>query len=179
MSLYYGRSPYLENRTGKRNSRRKPFAYHRTLATASFMKSLPGLRRKARHSLVFGAQKSSDAIKTGAQVFSGAMRAAKNVGRAKVRFEFGPGTVMAGMMVLAVGLSFAYLAYFNQVATRGYEMTRLEADRQQLLNQYEIKNMKLAEIRSLNYIAGTDHVSAMGRPGTVEFVRGDTAIALK
>ncbi len=110
-------------------------------------------------------------------MIAGAMHAAKNVGRQKVRFEFGPGSVMIIMLVAAIALSFAYLAYFNQVATRGYEMTRLEADRQQLLNQYEIKNMKLAEVKSLNAIASSDRVSAMRRPGSVEFVRGDTALA--
>jgi len=60
------------------------------------------------------------------------MQAARSIGRGKKKFEFGPGSVMAGLGVVAIGLSLAYLAYFNQVATRGYEMTRLEADRQHL-----------------------------------------------
>jgi len=123
----------------------------------------------------------------GAMIGSAATAGAKSVVTAKqffhsvrskkMNFEVGPGTVMVGLGVLAVVMSLAYLMHFNQVATKGYDLRRLEAERQQLLSQYDIKNMKVAEATSLAHIIGTDKVGKMHRPNEVAFVHGSNAIA--
>jgi hypothetical protein len=94
-----------------------------------------------------------------------------------LRLQFGPATAISGLFVIAILLSLTYLAHFNQVATKGYDLRRLEADRQQLLNQYDIKNMKLAGVKSLSNIISSERVSAMRRPGEITYVRANTALA--
>ena len=101
----------------------------------------------------------------------------KKVREAVLRWQFGPATAISGLFVIAILLSLMYLAHFNQVATKGYDLRRLEADRQQLLNQYDIKNMKLAGVKSMANIIASDRVGAMRKPGEVTYVRGNTAIA--
>jgi hypothetical protein len=111
---------------------------------------------------------------------AGTMSAAGAIGKVReavLRFEFGPAAAIGGMFTVAILLSLLYLAHFNQVATKGYDLRRLEADRQQLMNQYDIKNMKLAEAKSLANIISSDRVSAMRRPGEITYVRGNTALA--
>jgi len=101
----------------------------------------------------------------------------KKIKEATMKLEFGPSMAIGGLFLVAVLFSLLYLAHFNQVATKGYDLRRLEADRQQLLDQYDIKNMKLAEAKSLTTIMASDKVSAMRRPAEIAYVRGNTAIA--
>lgn len=109
--------------------------------------------------------------------FAQAINVAKSLKGGVRKFEVGPGTAMIGMMVFAAVLSLSYLAHFNQVATKGYDLRRLEADRQQLVGQYEIKNMRLAEVKALSTISDSETVASMRRPNEVSFIRGNTAIA--
>jgi hypothetical protein len=109
-----------------------------------------------------------------AALFSGA---AGKMRAATLKMEFGPTTAISGLAVVAILMSLLYLMNFNQVATKGYDLRRLEVARQQLLNQYEIKNMKLTETKALSSIISSDRISAMRQPGEVTFVRGNTAIA--
>jgi hypothetical protein len=111
---------------------------------------------------------------SGGNTLSGSM---KKVRVAVTRFEFGPSTVIFGLSIIAILMSLLYLMHFNQVATKGYDLRRLEAARQELLNQYDIKNMKLAEVKSLARVIASDRVSAMRKPAEVIFVRGNTALA--
>lgn len=86
---------------------------------------------------------------------------------------------IAGLVSLGILISFLYLVHFNQVATRGYDMKRLEMDRQQLLEQYETKNAYLSRAKSLDAIAQSNRAGNMVKAGEFTFVRGDTAVALK
>lgn len=110
-------------------------------------------------------------------VFVEAWKSARNIKSGKMKIVIQPSMVIISLIVVAVSLSLIQLAHFNLVATKGYELRRLEADRQQLLSSYEIKNMKLAEVKSLSGISGSDRASAMVRPASVEFMRGNTALA--
>ncbi len=103
--------------------------------------------------------------------------AAGNVCGSVIRLRFSPMTAIVGMLVIAVLISCGYLAQFNQVATKGYDLRRLEADRQQLMNQHDIKNMKLAEAKSMSRVIESDRVSVMRRPSELIYVRGNTALA--
>jgi hypothetical protein len=174
MSIYVARSPYRSSfsrapkfrisfpnfsflfaqRAAKRVRRQRPAVTHAAAPTTSLQGSvqrrIPGVSLKESFAKVKGAI---------------------------VRFEFGPSTVIVGLMVIAVLFGFLYLAHFNQVATKGYDLRRLEADRQQLLNQYDIKNMKLAEVKSLNNIIQSNRISAMRKPAETIFVSGATALA--
>lgn len=101
----------------------------------------------------------------------------KKIKDVKIGHTFGPSTVIGGLAVFAIVISLAYLAHFNQAATKGYDLKRLQADQNQLMSQYEIKNMRLAEIKALNTIAESKKVDGMRRPSVVTFVHGNTALA--
>lgn len=99
--------------------------------------------------------------------------------QARLKFIFEPSMAIAGLISLGILISFLYLVHFNQVATRGYDMKRLEVDRQQLLEQYETKNAHLSRAKSLDVIAQSNRAGIMVKATEPTFVRGDTAVALK
>lgn len=133
--------------------------------------------KKARRNISANMVKTGRAVKDGTAAFAQAVQVAKNIKSGKFRYEIGPTTMIMGLIIVAVSLSLIYLAHFNSVATKGYEIRRLEADRQQLMTQYDIKNMKLAEARALATIIESDKAGGMRRPGQVEFIKGNTALA--
>jgi hypothetical protein len=102
---------------------------------------------------------------------------AGKVVRATFKIQFGPTFAIVGLFIAAVLMGVMYLAHFNQVATKGYDLRRLEADRQQLMNQNDIKNMKLAEAKSMTRVIASDRVSVMKRPAELIYVRGNTVLA--
>lgn len=93
------------------------------------------------------------------------------------KFVFGPLTVVAGLLFAAIFISFFHLLHFNQVATKGYDLRRLEMDRQYLLEQFQIKNMHVTDIKSLATIGQSSRAQRMVKAGNVFFMRGDTALA--
>lgn len=93
------------------------------------------------------------------------------------KFAFGPSTLIIGLILIAIFMSFLHLLHFNQVATKGYDLRRLETDRQHLLEQFQAKNMHVTEIKSLNVISQSHKAQSMVRQGELNFVRGDTALA--
>ncbi len=111
---------------------------------------------------------------------SGSEQLRANLGRIKnltSRFEFGTSLVIGGMAVIAVLLGLLYLAHFNRVATKGYDLHRLEADHRQLINQYEIANMKMAGVLSLNNMIKSGKMDAMRKPNAWIFVHANTELA--
>lgn len=123
--------------------------------------------------------RTGEVVKNSAETFSKVARAVKNVKGKKIRFEFGPNMVVGSLVVMVVLLSCAYLAHFNQVATKGYDLKRLEAHRQQLLNQYEVKNMQLAQMQSMNNIVKSEKTGSMRRPSQIEYVKGASVLAVR
>ncbi len=96
---------------------------------------------------------------------------------ARRKFVFGPSAVIVGLIFVVLFMNFLHLLHFNQVATKGYDLRRLEMDRQHLLEQFQIKNMHVAEIKSLAAISHSGKAQSMVKSGDVIFVRGDTALA--
>ncbi len=94
-----------------------------------------------------------------------------------LKISFGPAGVMVTLFVLAMGASMLYLMHFNQVATKGYDLKRLEVDRQQLLDQHQFENIKLAEVKSMNSILHSTRLQRMVNLNKVDFVGGDTVLA--
>ena len=47
---------------------------------------------------------------------------------AVLRFEFGPTSLIIGLMAVCTLLIVLYLATYNSIATKGYDLKRLEAD---------------------------------------------------
>lgn len=95
----------------------------------------------------------------------------------KWKFVFGPMTLIIGLILAAMALSLLYLAHFNQVATKGYDLKRLEVARQHLLDEHQVGNMRLASATSMATLLKSDRIQRMVNARNITFVRGDTAIA--
>lgn len=184
MSIYVSRSPYRQYSAPTRKGFRLPsfsgisgiFKRKSHLSRTVAARSAPRMRRGSDTGESMGAMVAS-AASAGVQSVASAKQFFHNVKAKKVHFEFGPGTVMISLGVIAAVMSLSYLVHFNKVATKGYDLRRLEAERQELLSQYDVKNMKVAEATSLNHIINSDRLNGMRKPGEVIFVRSNTAIA--
>jgi len=124
-----------------------------------------------------GAVGITHTVRESSKVLMGAMKTAADVRSGRRQLIIRPSTIIIGLFVIAASLSFIQLAHYNKVSTKGYELRRLEADRQQLMTQYELKNMKVAEAKSMSVIAVSDKTASMVRPANVEYIRGNTGIA--
>jgi hypothetical protein len=124
-----------------------------------------------------GVKGVTSTLKDSTLLFASAYRAATKIKSGTMKLIVKPSMIITGLILVAISLSLIQLAHYNHVATKGYELRRLEADRQQLMGQYEVKNMKLAEAKALNTISLSDRVSVMRRPYQVSYVRGNTALA--
>lgn len=180
MSIYVSRSPYRPYSAPVRRGFRLPsfsgiFKRRTRLSRTVAARTAPRIHRGNSGESV-GSMVASAAT-AGVQSVVSAKQFFHNVKAKKVHFEFGPGTVMIGLGVIATVMSLTYLVHFNKVATKGYDLRRLEAERQQLLSQYDVKNMKVAEATSLNHIINSDRLNGMRKPAEVLFVRSNTAIA--
>ncbi len=95
----------------------------------------------------------------------------------KWQLQFGPMTLIVGLIILAVMMSILYLMHFNQVATKGYDLVRLEADRQQLLDHNQLSNRSIDQVKSMDSILKSNRIGRMVKANNITFVRGDSAIA--
>ena len=105
------------------------------------------------------------------------IRRHNNINALKLNFEFGPMVIIVGLMLLSVLMAFLYLVHFNKVATKGYELKRLEANRQQLLSQHDLSDMHIAEATTLDRISHSDKVARMRPISFITFIHGNTALA--
>lgn len=104
-------------------------------------------------------------------------RARTRVTPIKWQLQFGPMTVIVGLIFAAVGMSVLYLMHFNQVATKGYDLKRLEVDRQQLMDQNQLSNTNIDRVKSMQSILASQRIQRMVKGNNVAFVRGETALA--
>ncbi len=95
----------------------------------------------------------------------------------KWKLQFGPMTLIVGLIIVAVSMSILYLMHFNQVATKGYDLKRLEVDRQQLMDQNQLSNMNIDKVTSMPSILASTRIQTMVKAHEVTFVRGDSALA--
>lgn len=92
---------------------------------------------------------------------------------------------VVSLLFLVVGLftvmSLLYLMHFNSASTKGYELNRLENERQQLVSENEIQNMRLSEARALVTIEKHPIVQRMVKvnPEKITYMKNDNAVAIK
>lgn len=104
----------------------------------------------------------------------------KNVKRVKgddVRIVVGPVFVIVFLLVFSGVLGLVQLASSNHFATKGYELRKLESDRQRLLDEYEVSSLKLSKARSLSEIIHSEQVARMRIMHDVVFLRGNNVVA--
>lgn len=76
--------------------------------------------------------------------------------RVEAYMRTGQYALMFALFLLICVLSFIYLARFSSVATKGYEITRLEIERNKLTSETEVLNVKIAQERSLQSLLKED-----------------------
>ena len=88
-------------------------------------------------------------------------------------------TIITAIVILIGTLGLIYLAHSNQVATKGYALKKLEHERAILTKDYGVWNMKVSEIKSLDYLKEKAFSSGMIYVNNGKFIRGNTAVAKK
>ena len=63
--------------------------------------------------------------------------------------------------------------------TKGYVLNSLESTHQEIIKESERMDMKISQVRSLNYIKDSYKVRTMVKPNQIVYFNGDTAIASK
>lgn len=93
------------------------------------------------------------------------------------KVEFGATSLIVVTILLVCSLALTYLAHTNKIATRAYQLRKIEHEREDLITQSEILNMKISQVQSLIAIENDPKVAAMHNSTTPTFMRGDTAVA--
>jgi hypothetical protein len=94
-------------------------------------------------------------------------------------FYVGRVSLIIMLLMFITVLSVIYLINFNAKATIGYELSKLEFQRDELLNTREQKNLDLSRSQSLDYIRDSLVVQSMVNPEEVVYFDGKTAVALR
>lgn len=87
--------------------------------------------------------------------------------------------MLVGMGLVISFLSVMILVNFNHVSTKGYTIKFLEVRQQELYEENELLKKDLLERKALSELSYTEKAASMVFPRDVQFVRGNTALALK
>ncbi|MBI2453332.1 hypothetical protein HYV56_01370 [Candidatus Peregrinibacteria bacterium] len=76
-------------------------------------------------------------------------------------------------------IGFMYLSHFNAASTKGYELNRLQSQREKLVIQNEVQNMLLSQVRALSTIKSSEKVRSMIPllSRNITYMKTDTALA--
>jgi len=77
------------------------------------------------------------------------------------RIEFGPRAIVLVTIVLVCVVSLLYLAEFNEIATEGVIIDSLKSQRDRLIIENEVWNMRISDVKSLDVIQSTGKVRGM------------------
>jgi len=88
--------------------------------------------------------------------------------------------IVALIVVLFCTFSLIYLSHANSVATKGYEIKKLQEARSVINAELDGWNLKLTRLQSLNSLSGSDQIAKMGGyKDKIEFIEEKTKVALK
>jgi cytochrome c-type biogenesis protein CcmE len=93
-------------------------------------------------------------------------------------FYVGRVSLMFILMAFIALMGFIYLYNFNANATIGYELSRLEYERDKLLTVQEQNNIDLSKSQSLDYIKQSSAITGMVKAHTVEYVGNEGTLAV-
>lgn len=83
---------------------------------------------------------------------------------------------MISLVAFVCLLTLTTLIFSTNEVTKGYTLSRLDAEQQSLVKEREINDMQLSKVRALNSIKSTQKVAGMSRPKNVAYIQGDTAL---
>lgn len=85
---------------------------------------------------------------------------------------------MFSMTVMIGLLTFVYLVKFTEIQTKGYQLRRLEIEKNKLVNAREVQSTDIARMRSLNTIRQSDIALGMVPARNPVFIKEDGTVAL-
>lgn len=88
-----------------------------------------------------------------------------------------PRFFIASAIFFVISLSIISLVFSTRGVTKGYVLRDLEAKRQILLRENEVKMMEIAQAQALSVVLASDHLDHMVPARKVFFMRGDTMMA--
>lgn len=107
----------------------------------------------------------------------GLVMAAESKAKDLIKFDINPVALMGGLLLLVVLLGFFYLLNYNKLATKGYNLKRLEIARQELQVERNEKTLYLAKVRSLTEMLKEEKFDGMRKPEKLEYVYGEQVLA--
>lgn len=92
-------------------------------------------------------------------------------------FRVGKFFLMFSMTALIGIMSFFYLIKFTEIHTKGYQLRKLEIEKNKLLTNQEVKRTDIANLRSLQAVRESAIVNAMVPAKNPIFVKQDPSVA--
>ncbi len=92
-----------------------------------------------------------------------------------VSFVIKQSWIVVGLLVFASVLGFFQVITYNNLATKGYGLKRLEIAKQELVTQSEITNQYLADAKSMGNLISSPSISNMRSPAKVQYVIENSA----
>ncbi len=74
-------------------------------------------------------------------------------------------------------LALTYLSHTNKISTKTYQLMQLKKEREALITEGELLNIKISKVQSLGLIEDDPVIANMHTYDTPVFIRGDTAVA--
>lgn len=99
--------------------------------------------------------------------------------RLSATIRFGVISLLAYVIIFFILVMGMYLFNFNSTHTKGYDLTRLEIDRQSLLLKTEQQQLAISESKSIINVKKRALNKAMVKSDTPIFMRLDSAVAKK
>lgn len=93
--------------------------------------------------------------------------------------EFGPYFLVFSLILFVVLVTVITLMFSTRQVTKGYVLSKLERDHQELVKEREQQDMEISKVRSLNYIQQSSKVKRMKKADQLVYLEGDSAIASK
>ena len=86
--------------------------------------------------------------------------------------------LLVASLVACIGLiTVITLVYSTKQVTKGYQINSLDREKQNLVRQMEIIDMKISDTKSLKNISSSEKIKTMVRPGKLVFIKNNGSIA--
>lgn len=99
------------------------------------------------------------------------------VSRILSRFELGPYFLISSLLLFVVMMTVMTLVFSTRQVTKGYVLNSLDAEHQELVQELEVNEMQISQVRSLKYMENSPKVNSMVKPNQIVYLNGETAIA--
>lgn len=105
-------------------------------------------------------------------------RAIRTHGALPLTLRVGKFFLMFSMTFLIGLISFFYLVKFTEIHTKGYQLRKLEIERDRLETAREEKSTEISKLRALNTVRQSNIASAMVPAHKPVFIKEDEHVAL-